>query len=59
MQRNNSPQRSKEEKQEKKLLAETELPLHKRERKIVWQHSNLLFSQAVSGTAVTGAHPTH
>lgn len=32
---------------------------YKKQRKIVWQYSNLLFSQAVSGTAMTGAHPTN
>lgn len=35
MQRHNCPQRSKKENQEEKLLAETKLPLHKRERMIV------------------------
>lgn len=29
-----------------------------KERKIVWQQSNLFFSQAVFPTAMTGAHPT-
>lgn len=55
-QRNNGPQRCKK----KKLLAETELLLHKNERKVVWQRSNLLFSQGVfeTATTATGAHPT-
>ena len=59
MQRNNCPQRSKKKNQEEKLLAETELLLHKNERNIVWQCSNLLFSQGAFETAtmVTGAHP--
>lgn len=30
-----------------------------KERKNVWQQSNLFFSQAVFATAMTGAHPTH